>query len=91
MRKAAQLLAPCEASHHAVCAAGGLLMTTAMLQLFTWAGSLQLNIASILPTLSVIVALSTLVESLPITRWVDDNLSVPLTAALATCVLLPGC
>ena len=66
-------------------------MTTGLLQAFRWAGYLTLDPFSALPALSVIVALSTLVESLPVTRWVDDNFSVPVTAAVSAYLLLPGC
>ena len=65
-------------------------MTAGMLLTFVLAGSLQLDVPGALPILAVVVALCTLVESLPITRWVDDNLSVPLTAAVAAYALLPG-
>ncbi|GFR52538.1 hypothetical protein Agub_g15113, partial [Astrephomene gubernaculifera] len=46
--------------------------------------------ASLLSTLGLIAAAATLVESLPIDRWVDDNMSVPGVAAVLSMVLLSG-
>lgn len=64
-------------------------MTIGLLQAFRLAGHLMLDPFSALPALCITVAASTLVESLPITRWIDDNLSVPLTAAVCSFILLP--
>jgi len=42
-----------------------------------------------LPTLFAISTVCTLVESLPITNFIDDNLSVPLAATAMAYFLLP--
>ena len=63
-------------------------MTLGLLQVFTKAGHLCLDVAANLPAVFVTVVLATIVESLPITRWVDDNFSVPFVAALSASLLL---
>lgn len=47
--------------------------------------------ARMLPYVAATCGVATLVESLPINQWLDDNLSVPLVAAAMSAVLLPAC
>jgi dolichol kinase len=44
---------------------------------------------AVLPYLAVVCAACTLVESLPINTWFDDNLSVPLVATVTSLGVLP--
>jgi phytol kinase len=44
---------------------------------------------AVLPYLAVVCAACTLVESLPINNWFDDNLSVPLVATVTSLGVLP--
>lgn len=60
---------------------------SAMLAVFHAAGMTALTAASAAPALLVVSVLSALVELLPIG---DDNLTVPLAAAILSAVLLPG-
>ncbi|KAG2432627.1 hypothetical protein HXX76_008967 [Chlamydomonas incerta] len=45
--------------------------------------------ATLFGCLGAIAAAATVVESLPINKWVDDNVSVPVVAAALSLVLLP--
>lgn len=45
--------------------------------------------AAVLPYLGIVCAMCTVVESLPINSWLDDNISVPLVATVASLVVLP--
>lgn len=63
-------------------------MTWGLLQIFHWAGYLSLTRPDMLPILVTCASLATFVESLPVTRWLDDNISVPVTAAAAAAWLL---
>ena len=58
-------------------------MIWGLLQIFQRAGYLSLNRADTIPAVATCALLATIVESLPITRWLDDNISVPITAAAA--------
>ena len=44
---------------------------------------------AVVPYLAVVCAACTLVESLPINNWLDDNISVPLVATLGSLAVLP--
>jgi dolichol kinase len=44
---------------------------------------------TVLPYLAVVCAASTVVESLPINNWLDDNISVPLVATITSLGVLP--
>ncbi|KAG4983862.1 hypothetical protein JHK82_028700 [Glycine max] len=62
----------------------GFLVSIGMLYYYSVLGHVQLDWASTLPRVAFISFVATLVESLPITKVVDDNISVPLaTMAVA--------
>ena len=58
------------------------------LKLFYLAGMTTLTVASAAPALLAISILCAIVELLPLG---DDNITVPLAAALLSALLLPGC
>lgn len=45
--------------------------------------------ASLLPVIAAVAVAATVVESLPINSWLDDNLSVPVLSAVLGAALLP--
>ena len=63
-------------------------MTWGLLHIFQWAGYLSLGRPDLLQVVATCVLLATIVESLPVTCWLDDNISVPATAAAAAAWLL---
>ena len=60
----------------------GLLFATGFIQYFTFLGYLEVDPQTVAPALIFIALVCTLVESLPITKTLDDNLSVPVVAYL---------
>ena len=63
-------------------------MGLAYMQLFAKLGYFSFEAGHALPAIVGIAAVATVVESLPINQQVDDNLSVPGTAALLGYYLL---
>jgi hypothetical protein len=43
-----------------------------------------------LPAVAAVCGVCTIIESLPINHWLDDNLSVPIIAAAMATFLLPA-
>lgn len=71
--------------------AGGAAMSYGFIALFSYLGYLPYahdDAGALVPALLGICAAGTVVESLPITAWVDDNLSVPMVAAALALLLL---
>ncbi|CAG9467391.1 unnamed protein product [Pedinophyceae sp. YPF-701] len=66
----------------------GLCMSVAFLQYFTSLGYMNADVAGSLPALAAVAAAATLVESLPVSDKLDDNLSVPLATYVAGFLLL---
>lgn len=58
-----------------------------MLYYFSFLGYLQLDWNLVVAKVALISLAATLVESLPITKVVDDNVSVPLTGILMAVLL----
>jgi dolichol kinase len=58
------------------------------LSLFSGAGAFPLDWGVTLPPLLLICAVATLVEALPVTDTLDDNISVPSVAMLLGALLL---
>ena len=63
-------------------------MSTAYIAFFSWIGYLKSNVQSMLPVIWTASVAATLVEGLPIYRYVDDNLTVPIAAALSGEVIM---
>lgn len=69
---------------------GGGSMAYAFVALFHFLGVLAgYSAASLAPVIAVVAVAATVVESLPIHHWADDNLSVPLVSAALGMALLP--
>ena len=68
-------------------ATGAFVGTSLVLALFSSTGSLDMDVAAKLPIVLLISVLCALVELLPLGR-LDDNVSVPLAAALLAKFLL---
>ncbi|KAL4357653.1 hypothetical protein HN51_028944 [Arachis hypogaea] len=63
----------------------GFLVSIGMLYYYSVAGLMQLNWESTVSRVAVVSLVATIVESLPVTKVVDDNISVPLaTMAVAS-------
>ncbi|XP_057736057.1 probable phytol kinase 1, chloroplastic isoform X2 [Arachis stenosperma] len=63
----------------------GFLVSIGMLYYYSVAGLMQLNWESTVTRVAVVSLVATIVESLPVTKVVDDNISVPLaTMAVAS-------
>lgn len=54
---------------------------------FSALGFFECDISSAAASVAAIAAASTLMESLPLNKWLDDNLSVPGIAALLATLL----
>lgn len=68
---------------------GGAGMALGLLRLFTALGFMPCySLASMLPAICLISLAATLVESLPLNKSVDDNISVPAVVALLSLLLL---
>eukprot|EP00268_Persea_americana_P053482 TRINITY_DN6053_c0_g2_i2.p1 TRINITY_DN6053_c0_g2~~TRINITY_DN6053_c0_g2_i2.p1 ORF type:complete len:319 (-),score=49.99 TRINITY_DN6053_c0_g2_i2:332-1288(-) len=65
----------------------GFAISIGMLYYFSALGYLQLDWGLVVPKVALVSLAATLVESLPITKVVDDNVSVPLTSVLMTFLL----
>lgn len=69
----------------------GLAMSAGFFWLFCGAGFFECYSPSVvLPYLAIVCCSCTLVESLPINSWFDDNLSVPLVAIATSLAVLPA-
>jgi phytol kinase len=67
---------------------GGLGMSTLLISYFSALGYLNMDIPSAFGALVAIAAVAAVIESLPINQTLDDNLSVPLSAAAMGVMLL---
>lgn len=68
----------------------GLAMSAGFFWHFCSLGFFQcFSLAAVLPYLVIVCAACTLVESLPINGWLDDNISVPLVATVTSLCMLP--
>ena len=67
---------------------GGLGMSLGLLGYFSYLGYMSVNVPATAGNLTLIAAVATLIESLPINKVVDDNLSVPGVAAVLGMMLL---
>lgn len=54
----------------------------ALISLFDHLGLFECTISAIAGSVAIIAACATVLESLPINAWLDDNLSVPALAAI---------
>ncbi|CAI0410780.1 unnamed protein product [Linum tenue] len=61
----------------------GFVISIGMLQYYSALGYLQLDWSSAVPGVALIALTATVMESLPITNVVDDNISVPLVSMIA--------
>ena len=66
---------------------GSFVATSLVLALFSSLGSLNLDVAAKLPIVLLISVICALVELIPV-EGVDDNITVPLAAALLAALLL---
>ena len=62
--------------------AGGTAMALASMAYFSAWGFFECDPVAAAGSVATIAAAATLMESLPLNRWLDDNISVPGTAAL---------
>ena len=62
---------------------GGWGLSAAFIAFFEYLGLFDGSLVAISMTVGLIAALAAVFESLPINNWLDDNLSVPVLAALA--------
>jgi phytol kinase len=70
--------------------AAGMVMACGYFWLFCSQGYFEcFPLQFVLPYLAIVCGACTLVESLPVNSWFDDNLSVPLVAAGVSMLLLP--
>eukprot|EP00879_Flechtneria_rotunda_P012397 GHRR01012945.1.p1 GENE.GHRR01012945.1~~GHRR01012945.1.p1 ORF type:complete len:195 (+),score=58.15 GHRR01012945.1:921-1505(+) len=68
----------------------GMVMASGFFGLFCGMGYFEcFHLQYVLPYLAVVCGACTVVESLPINHWFDDNLSVPLVAIGVSMVVLP--
>ncbi|KAK9804232.1 hypothetical protein WJX72_002567 [[Myrmecia] bisecta] len=67
---------------------GGLAMSMGLIALFCSLGYFRCSMGEVFPSVAAISLVATLIESLPINQSVDDNLSVPGSAALMGYLLL---
>ena len=58
--------------------------------MFARAGALSVDWSATLPAVVLISAVATVVEALPVTDLLDDNVSVPSVAMLMGALLLSG-
>ncbi len=63
-------------------------MAVGFIALFQRLGLFECTLPAISVSVAIICAAATIFESLPINYWLDDNLSVPVLAALLVCVYL---
>ena len=70
--------------------AGGVAMGMAYMSLFATLGFFHFDVARALPAVAGVAAAATVMESLPINQYVDDNLSVPGVAAVMGYYALRG-
>lgn len=61
---------------------GGFGLAVALISLFDRIGLFECTVSAIAGSVAIISASATLLESLPINSWLDDNLSVPVLAAV---------
>lgn len=57
-------------------------MAVGMIALFERLGHFECSLPAIAGSVAIIAAAATILESLPINEWLDDNLSVPVLAAV---------
>ena len=67
---------------------GSLAFSFGLLAVFTRAGAFALDWAAAAPAVALICAAATVVEALPLTDALDDNVSVPSVAMLLSALLL---
>lgn len=68
----------------------GMAFAAGFIWLFSSLGYMQsFNQQALLPCIAAVCGACTLVESLPVNTWFDDNLSVPLVAVVASMFVLP--
>lgn len=68
--------------------AGSLIMASALLLFFGRLGFVTVDLNHSLPIMAAIATVATIVESLPINQVIDDNMSVPVVAAVLGCFFL---
>ncbi|KAL9318113.1 hypothetical protein ACSQ67_014630 [Phaseolus vulgaris] len=68
----------------------GFLVSIGILYYYSVLGHVQLDWASTVPRVAFISFVATIVESLPITKIVDDNISVPLVTMAVAFFILHG-
>lgn len=69
---------------------GGMAMAAGFVALYCHLGYFEcLQVTIMAPYIAAVCLACTLVESLPINQWVDDNISVPGVAVLGSMLLLP--
>jgi len=57
-------------------------MAVGFIALFQRLGLFECTLPAIAASVAIIAAAATILESLPINQWLDDNLSVPVLAVL---------
>lgn len=67
---------------------GGFAMSMGLISLYTSLGFFECDIPSMAAMVAVVALIATLIESLPINKEVDDNLSVPGVALLVGALLV---
>eukprot|EP00891_Asterochloris_glomerata_P003869 jgi/Astpho2/3869/Aster-04380 len=68
--------------------AGGWVMAYLMLALFASLGFFMITVRAAIVAITSMCLASTVVESLPVNQWLDDNLSVPVAAILVGILLI---
>lgn len=61
---------------------GGFVLSMGLTSLFHYLGYIDLTVGEAAGRLAVVSAACTVVEALPITKFVDDNISVPVLAII---------
>lgn len=67
----------------------GFLVSIGMLYYYSVLGHVQLDWGNAVPRVAFVAIVATVVESLPISEVVDDNLSVPLITMAVACFAFP--
>ena len=70
--------------------AGGVILSLMYIALFHKLGYIAASADSMMPVVWVTSLLATVVEALPVHQTIDDNLTVPLTAATVGQLLMHG-
>ena len=80
--------ATCQLDGCLAACAGGWVMAYLMLALFASLGFFMITVRAAIVAITSMCLASTVVESLPVNQWLDDNLSVPTAAILVGIMLI---